>query len=450
MSLRPRTSQPAPSPLPGPLPQRPGRRAVLLSAVATATAAGLALITNPVGAQAKPTVAEADSAVVERGIGASGPAAFRLPEPTGRYPIGTVNLHLIDASRSDPWLTPVRRRELMISLWYPAEQPKGYPVTRWLTAGEAGPVARDFVGALTGTPQEIPGLAEVRTHGHSRAPVAARRGGWPVIVFSAGYSGGRNSDAAVVEDLASRGYLVITVDHPHDAAAVEFPDGRVETNTITALLGQHPDRTNAIFEQAVGVRVADVRFVLDQVTALNRGSNPDAGGGRLPQGLTGAFRLSGIGMFGHSMGGATAAQVMHEDPRVSAGIDLDGTLYGSVVTAGLDRPFLLVAGGKTTHESIPSWAVFTAALRGWHREIKLAGSRHLTFHDSVLMRPLLATIPGITPDLLAEQYGSIDSRRAVAVQRAYVAAFFDLHLRHRDRSLFDGPSAEYPEISFVP
>jgi predicted dienelactone hydrolase len=450
MFLRPSTRPPAPNPLPETLPQRRSRRAVLVSAAATATAAGLALIATPVGAQAKPTVAEATSAVMDERTGSSRPAAFRLPEPSGRYSVGTVNLHLIDASRSDPWVTPVRRRELMISLWYPAEQPNGHPIAHWVTAGEAGPVGRDFVGALTGTPQEIPGLAQVRTHGHSAAPVAARRGGWPVVVFSPGYSGGRNSDAAVVEDLASRGYLVVSVDHPHDGAAVEFPGGRVETNTITARLEQDPGQINAIFEQAVAVRAADVRFVLDQVAALNAGRNPDADSRRLPRGLTGAFRPTGIGMFGHSLGGATAAQVMHDDPRVSAGVNLDGDLFGPVATAGLDRPFLLMAGGQTTHENSPTWATFTAALRGWHREIKLAGSRHLTFHDSVLMKPRLATIPGMTPDLLQEQYGTIDGRRAVTVQRAYVAAFFDLHLRQRERNLFNGPSTDYAEISFVP
>ena len=62
--------------------------------------------------------------------------------------------------------------------------------------------------------------------------------------------------------------------------------------------------------------VADLRFVLDRL------------GGAGP-----------VGVFGHSLGGATAAQLMHDDRRVRAGIDLDGTLYGPVTTAGLDRPF---------------------------------------------------------------------------------------------------------------
>jgi hypothetical protein len=42
-----------------------------------------------------------------------------------------------------------------------------------------------------------------------------------------------------------------------------------------------------------------------------------------------------------------------------------------------------------------------------------------------------------------------DPDRSIAAQRAYIAAFFDLHLRHRDDDLLDGPSPAYPEIEFV-
>jgi len=47
-------------------------------------------------------------------------------------------------------------------------------------------------------------------------------------------------------------------------------------------------------------------------------------------------------MFGHSLGGATAAAAMLDDQRIKAGVNLDGTLFGPVVNAGLDRPFMLV------------------------------------------------------------------------------------------------------------
>ncbi|WP_431935441.1 hypothetical protein [Micromonospora sp. RP3T] len=34
--------------------------------------------------------------------------------------MGTVDLHLVDRSRADPWTASPVDRELMVSLWYPA------------------------------------------------------------------------------------------------------------------------------------------------------------------------------------------------------------------------------------------------------------------------------------------------------------------------------------------
>ena len=80
--------------------------------------------------------------------------------------------------------------------------------------------------------------------------------------------------------------------------------------------------------QAVQIRAADAEFVLNELTAIDRGGNPDAEHAPLPAGLTGALDLSRIGMFGWSIGGAASAQAMRDDPRVKAGVDLDGTFWG--------------------------------------------------------------------------------------------------------------------------
>ena len=49
-------------------------------------------------------------------------------------------------------------------------------------------------------------------------------------------------------------------------------------------------------------------------------------------------------MFGHSLGGATAAAAMLADPRIRAGVDMDGTILGKVAKQGVARPFLVAVG----------------------------------------------------------------------------------------------------------
>jgi predicted dienelactone hydrolase len=63
------------------------------------------------------------------------------------------------------------------------------------------------------------------TAGHEGAPVLRTPGRLPVIVFSHGAGGHRSETTIVVQELASHGYVVVTVDHTYDAFS-EFPGVR--------------------------------------------------------------------------------------------------------------------------------------------------------------------------------------------------------------------------------
>jgi hypothetical protein len=243
-----------------------------------------------------------------------------------------------------------------------------------------------------------------------------------------------------VEDLASHGYIVVTMDHTHDSEEVQFPGGRLETAVNPGPSG----------DQAVAIREADTRFVLDQLTVLNNGGNPDADHTRLPQGLRGSLDLSRIGMFGWSLGGATAAATMLDDARVKAGVDLDGTFFGPVADKGLTRPFMLMSSSMHSRDNDPTWASFWANSTGWKRDLNLADSQHQTYSDLEELYSQIGPAIGIPPDQLTALIGTIDPRTAVLDERVYVRAFFDLHLRNDNDHLLDGPSARFPDIQFVP
>jgi hypothetical protein len=85
------------------------RRLVLTTALCAAAA----------GAVSLPSVAAADASI-----------RLELPRPTGPYAVGMTELHLVDASRADPWLADGRPRELMVSVWYPAQRGAGPVVPR--------------------------------------------------------------------------------------------------------------------------------------------------------------------------------------------------------------------------------------------------------------------------------------------------------------------------------
>jgi dienelactone hydrolase len=391
------------------------------------------------------------------------PVKFRLPEPTGRKALGTTAIHLIDRDRPDPTM-PSGQRELMISLWYPASMVgsthSGAPYAKYMPARTAVEVDDAWTGEYgLALPTGTFDFANTETHSRVNAPMQPLR--HPVVLFSPGYQYSRFVNTAQVEDLASRGYVVVTMDHTHETP-VEFPRGRFLPGVPASQLPD-PDFTR----KAVETRTADARFVLNQLERIAGGQNPDAEGNDLPADLEAGLDLRKIGMFGFSLGGYATANTLLEDRRVLAGLDLDGTLQddrtkgplGEVARKGLDQPFLLF-GSDETQRTDPdkdgydgSWANFWNAQQGWKLNLALAGTKQKAFTDyqfifDQLFREIYGDDPIIT-SVMKALVGGADPERSVRAQREYIAAFFDQTLRRRPEFLLRGNSPKYPEVHFV-
>jgi len=325
----------------------------------------------------------------------------------------------------------------MIQIWYPATAVDGHPRAPYFTPVTARAYEKE---------QGLPTLDWPITHAHRDPPVHKLQRGRPVVLYSHSLGGERSETTCLVEDLASHGYVVVTIDHVHDAGVVELPDGRVETAAVPQLSG---DAETQVTIKEIESRVADVRFVLDQLAVINYGGNPDHEHVPLPRGLRGALDLDHVGMFGQSDGGSTTAHAMHVDARIAAGIDLDGTLWTPEAVAGSDRPLLLFGRQDLDPYEAGTWAAFRTNQRGPELQLGLLGSTHHTFTDFAALVPQVAPIIGMPPSWVIEGIGTINGPRAVTVERAYINAWFDMHLRHHDSGLLTGPSASYPEIRFV-
>ena len=326
-----------------------------------------------------------------------------LPAPTGPHPVGTRSLHLTDESRQDPWVPEAGARELMVSLWYPAKS-RGERRAEYVTPKESELLLT--AAGITGVPPEV--LSWTRTNAYTDVkPAGGKR---PLVVLSPGMSWLRTSLTSVAEELASRGYVVASIDHTYESHATTFPDGRI-TICEACLRGIENFPT-----LAVESRARDVSFVLDQLT-------------RSPM-----VDRSRIAMAGMSLGGASVGETMLTDPRVRAGINLDGTNFKPLPDSGLSRPFMFF--GAPAEE--PSWVRDWPRLTGWKRWLTMTGSVHSSFTDY---------------DMLMNQVGvdlgsALPGTRSVVITRAYVHAFFELHLRGIPQPLLEQPSTRYPEVRF--
>ncbi|MFE3647710.1 MULTISPECIES: alpha/beta hydrolase family protein [unclassified Streptomyces] len=425
----------------------------------TAGAGALAALAVAVAATAG---AGAEEAAPGRAPGGGAAVTARppaLPAPTGRYPVGTTALHLTDRHRRDPWVAGQPHRELMVNVRYPAAPGAGrFPRAPQLTAGEAA--AFDTSNSFSDRiPAGKVAWGATLTHAHQGAPVARPRGRrLPVVLYSPGAGDPRALGSTLCDELASRGYAVVTVDHTYEAPAVQFPDGRVAHSVLPAeaAKAQRAGRITELLEKVSAVRVADTRFVLDELARTGPGSV-------LPQGLRGVLDLAAVGMFGQSAGGFTAVQTMHDDPRIKAAVNMDGVMGytqrdddpshpSTAGRDGVDRPLLLMGMAGDDHHSVASWdAVWrhSAARGAWLRDLTLRGGRHASFTDAESLVPQIARQLGLARKDVTEMIGTVRPERAVAAERAYVTAFFDRWLRGADGALLDGPSARYPEVRFV-
>ncbi|MFG2909687.1 alpha/beta hydrolase family protein [Kitasatospora sp. NPDC048286] len=380
-----------------------------LAASVAATGTGLAATTPPATVHA--TAATAAAAPTRSFQGT-------LPAPTGPYAAGEDVIHLTDTNRPDPWVPSSGPRQLTVTMVYPAVPGTGTPAP-YMTLGEAaGVLQRRKLPASSGvTPQN---LAGVTTHAFGGA--RPQSGKYPLVVLSAAYENPRMTLTSLATDLASHGYVVALVGHTYEDSGETLANGQ----TSPCAICDGPAWLD--FDSLAASRALDVSFVID----------------RLTQGNT-AWRLAHlidkheIGMAGHSIGGAAAAATMIADPRVRAGVNMDGSFHPAPMPGQINRPFLMLGAPPSDHSAGggDNWEQAWAALGGYKKWLTVAGADHFSFSDL---------------DLLLEEAGfptpPLSPERGVVITREYVTAFFDQTLKGIHSPLLDGPSPNNPEVLF--
>ena len=143
--------------------------------------------------------------------------------------------------------------------------------------------------------------------------------------------------------------MVVGFDAPYRTGRTVFPDGRVidrrPENNPELCAEKDVSQQADCMAKLVAAWTADTDYVLDR---LERLTDSDPSGK-----FTRRLDMTRVGVFGHSLGGAIAAQFCHDDARCRAGIDIDGQPFGSVVKSGLRRPFMfLLADHHGTSDAV--------------------------------------------------------------------------------------------------
>lgn len=375
-------------------------------------------------------------------LGSAAPASAAttlLPAPTGQYTIGEKTVFLADPARNN--------RQVQAQVWYPTAATSGtlakylsenasrdQTIALALTNGLEGRTCYVFFGSVSCFGASVantmyPRINQRDTHAFVNAPIRTDLGKLPVVVLSPGFGVPSYLYAAVSENLASNGYIVVSTSVTGESIANEVSTG-VARQTVTGV-------NQAAFDQ----RIADYRFVMNQL-------------GNLPNGIGTQADLAKIGGGGHSWGGYTSMETAYSDPRLLALANLDGTpgypsnsaATNNAMNNGLQRPVLRLQGGTSdngSHVQDNTWAQYKTHPHGPLYQLNFAGAGHYFFSDACY-----TGYPARQSDPL--YCGVANVQLTMDSVRAYTLAFFNKHVKGQSTTLLDGPSPQFPNVTFIP
>jgi len=379
-------------------------------------------------------------------------AHVEYPELQGPHMVGVRSAEVFDADRGNAWnAIDDGPRRMLVRVWYPAKSvPEGASNAR-NTAAE-GELAKAY-GVEGFKPQKIlsESLAKIKTNAYWDAPSAA--GSFPLLIFSHGYSGAINSNAMIMEQLASHGYVVISMTHPGESAGLVFPNGDwvplapevdelFKEHAATGLLDMFDqdlatrnDWVINVFSQIrmvherYPVRIDDFRSVLD---ALEQGNFT----GDIAEILKNTD-MKAIGYFGMSAGGGTAPAACHLDIRCTATAALDGGLgIDFMRNQHLRLPALISDGGfpqRLAGQDLYYEPHDEFGLNPDIYRIVFPENGHLDFTDmAYVLSPIGKKL--LPSSLLV--LGPVNAEKTLLMQSQLVTAFFDIYLKEKSDSDF--------------
>lgn len=307
---------------------------------------------------------------------------FKPLQPTGSYKIETVSYTLTDPNRIETFSNSKENRTITIQFWYPQNGKGKYPLT----------------------------------------------------VFSHGAFGYRGSNRSTYEDLASHGYVVCSIDHTYHAFMVKQTDGKTIlanenfiNDAMSSTNGDYSEqKTYKLSHDWLKLRIDDVNFVLSDT--LNKSTRSDS------DQVYHLINSDKIGLFGHSLGGATAAELGRERSDIDAVIDIDGTMFGEAIdfkngneifnTTPYPIPLLNIYNEEHYKEALKhtdSYANMVATKGAVDaRTIVFKGAGHLNFTDLPIFSPYLASLLGT---------GNIDSHYCIKTLNHIVLEYFNYYLK---------------------
>ena len=313
---------------------------------------------------------------------------YELPKPTGEYVVGTFTITYVDKNRLETYSNQKENRWLNVKFWYPEEMDK-------------------------------------ENYGES-----------PLIVFSHGTFGMKESNVALYEELASHGYVVCAIDHTYQCFKTKDKKGKkipmsssFRSETMKENAKKNKEQSYEYYQKWMSVRTGDMNFVIDTIL-----SNAKIDEGEYVYQLVDP---SAIGVMGHSMGGSAAAGVGRDREDVKAVVVLEAPYMCDIIGVK-DNTFLwkeepypvpvLNVYSDSSWKNLSKWTQYEENYkmlsddRVVEEHIYIQGAGHMTLTDLAYSCPPLTLVFG--------QDITLNVDKTVRKLNSSILQFFDRYLKN--------------------
>jgi dienelactone hydrolase len=346
-----------------------------------------------------------------------------LIRPTGKYDIGQ-STFFYDKTKSG------NDRLLSFQIWYPAELNNG--AKSLYHNKEVVKVAANFLGLPHFM---VSFLSRIKSNSLIDALAIANKK-FPVLIYNHGYGGFTSVYQTIFEELVSHGYIVVSIGHENESALLILEDGSVIANDPQnefysnrapelngSEIGQWQDvilnsdelnenqkaykemiKLTPLHNESTRLWQSDTKVTIEKLIEINK----------TDKNLKGTFDFESVGVFGHSLGGATAGQLGFNNASIKAGINLDGFQFGDLINNKLNIPFMFVSSNQEGNRYLRA-STFIENSEADCYQVYIEGFAHDNFTDL--------------------KYILEGNSEAINLQRELIKGFFDKYLKNEDVNL---------------
>ncbi|CCG99508.1 dienelactone hydrolase-like protein [Fibrella aestuarina BUZ 2] len=376
----------------------------------------------------------ADSFVVGDLLPDAPELAARGPHSVGVRSLTLTHADQLDVLHTKDGQTPRYNRVLPVEIWYPARIP----------ARKTERVVYDQVMGSSNDPKRP--LIPFTFDGRALRDAEVDRGdkAYPLVIVSHGYLGSRLLLTYLTENLASKGYVVVAIDH----AESTFRDAGGFPST---LLNRSLDDLFVLNEMARLSAKGSKSFLSGLLDANNTGLIGYSMGGYGALNVAGAgYSAQAAKLFTQLSGGSTAldSRTMASpdykatiDPRIRAVVafapwGMERGVWDADGLAGLRTPTFFVAGSKDDVSGYEKGikAIYDGAVNADRYLLTYLNARH-----NVAPNPPPAA--SLKPGLHFDEYyryaePAWNERRINNINQHFVTAFLGMHLKQLDYASF--------------